>query len=102
MGKKEFDCGIIVSTMIPAVRIRVAEILDSKYGYTQKDIADKLGVVQVAVSKYLNKKYSKAVEKMKENLSAKIEKDKLVENIIKSSNSDEVNYKIERFCENAV
>ena len=99
MDSGELNCKRIVSSMIPAVRIRVAEVLNSKYGYKQKEIAAKLGVVQVAVSKYLNKKYSESVEQEKEELSDRIEKEGLVDAIIKCKDSNEVNYRIERFCE---
>ena len=99
MESEELNCKRIVSSMIPAVRIRIAEVLDSRYGYKQKDIAAKLGVVQVAVSKYLNKKYSKAVEREKEELKDRIEKEGLVDAIIKCNDPNEVNYRIERFCE---
>ncbi len=62
MNKMDQECGIITKTILPAIRASVAQAMVSEYGYTQEKVAKELGVVQVAVSKYLNKKYSKEVK----------------------------------------
>ncbi len=62
MNKMDQECGIITKTILPAIRASVAQAMAKEYGYTQEKIAQELGVVQVAVSKYLNKKYSKEVK----------------------------------------
>ena len=50
----EMDCISITKVILPAVRVNIAKQLDKKYGLSQKEIAQRLGVAQVAVSKYLN------------------------------------------------
>ena len=56
---------------MPAIRAAVAEELSNEYNYTQEEIASSLGIVQVAVSKYLNKKYSSKIAKLKNYIKEK-------------------------------
>ncbi len=65
------ECATIIKFILPAVRATVAQTMNSEYGWTQEKIAKELGVVQVAVSKYLNKKYSKDVQKIVEDIKNK-------------------------------
>lgn len=67
----EQECATITKTILPAVRAVVAQRMNNEYGWTQDKIAKELGVVQVAVSKYLNKKYSKDVSKIVDNIKSK-------------------------------
>ena len=60
----EMDCISITKVILPAVRVNIAKQLDKKYGLSQKEIAQRLGVAQVAVSKYLNGNYSGALKKV--------------------------------------
>ena len=48
--------------IVPAARIVIARQLKERYNMTESSIAAVLGVAQAAVSKYLNKPPSKAVE----------------------------------------
>lgn len=58
-------CISITKLVLPAIRASVADIMSNEYNYGQKEIALKLGVVQVSVSKYLNRKYSSEIGKIK-------------------------------------
>jgi len=59
------SCEQALRLTIPAVRIAVAKTL-ADHGMQQKEIANALGVVQPAVSKYLNHKYSSKVAKIEQ------------------------------------
>ncbi|MGC8538770.1 MAG: transcriptional regulator [Candidatus Micrarchaeia archaeon] len=60
----EPKCDKITKIILPAIRAALASEL-SRRGYTQQQIAGMIGVAQVAVSKYLNGKYSKKIENTK-------------------------------------
>lgn len=60
----EMECNNITRFVLPAIRINIAQQLGRKYKLNQKEIAGKLGVAQVAVSKYLNGNYSESVRKI--------------------------------------
>lgn len=47
-------CRKISKEILPAVRASVAQTMISECNYRQREIAEKLGVVQVSVSKYLH------------------------------------------------
>jgi predicted transcriptional regulator len=47
--------------IVPAIRLAIAKELKERYGMTESNIAQILGVAQAAVSKYLNKKCSFSV-----------------------------------------
>ena len=51
----KFPCEIIVWKVLPAIRARLACEL-AKQGLPQKEIAQKLGITEAAVSQYINKK----------------------------------------------
>ncbi len=95
----EPECRTITSEMIPAVRAYLAEAMSSRYKLRQQEIAKRLGMTQVAVSKYINMKYSPAVAKAKAEVAKQIAHTHFVKEIMKSRNPDEVNRRIERFCE---
>jgi predicted transcriptional regulator len=52
----EPECRSIAREMIPAVRAYLADVMYTKYHYKQQEIANRLGLAQVAVSKYINMK----------------------------------------------
>ncbi len=62
------ECGSLTRDLLPAVRAYTAEQLSRKYNLTQTEIAMRLGIAQVAVSKYLNGKYSSKVKSMKDRI----------------------------------
>ncbi len=62
----EFECNRISKMILTAVRASVAQRMSKRYKYKQQEIAMILGIAQVAVSKYLNCKYSKSVAEIKE------------------------------------
>ena len=85
---------------MPAIRAAVAEELSSKYNYTQEGIASSLGIVQVAVSKYLNKKYSNKIAKLKNYIKEKGLADDIVKSIIDKQEKEKIENKINLLCEN--
>jgi predicted transcriptional regulator len=85
---------------LPAIRAAVAEELSSKYNYTQEEIASSLGIVQVAVSKYLNKKYSSKIAKLKNYIKEKGLAEDIVKSIIDKQEKEKIENKINLLCEN--
>jgi len=85
---------------LPAIRAAVAEELSSKYNYTQEEIASSLGIVQVAVSKYLNKRYSSKIAKLKNYIKEKGLADDIVKSIIDKQEKEKIENKINLLCEN--
>ena len=49
-------CEVIVRYYLPAMRYRIANELMERYGWTQVEVSDKLGITQAAVSKYMSGK----------------------------------------------
>ena len=98
----EPECRALTSELIPAVRAYLAQQMRRRYGMTQQEIAKKLGIAQVAVSKYVNLRYSTAVARATVDISKQIDEAGFVEKIIKSKSPDEANHEIERFCERQV
>lgn len=96
----ELQCKKITKFVLPAVRAAVAEELKEKYNYTQEEIANALGVVQVAVSKYLNKRYSKKIEEIKEYIKSKALADEIVKSIVNKEEKEKIENKINLLCEN--
>jgi len=85
---------------LPAIRAAVAEELSNEYNYTQEEIASSLGIVQVAVSKYLNKKYSSKIAKLKDYIKEKGLADDIVKSIIEKQEKEKIENKINLLCEN--
>ena len=54
--------------IVPAARLLIAKQLKERYNMSETDIAAVIGVAQAAVSKYLNGKYSKTVERISREL----------------------------------
>jgi len=59
-----------------------------------------LGIVQVAVSKYLNKRYSSKIAKLKDYIKEKGLIDDIVKSIIEKQEKEKIENKINLLCEN--
>lgn len=93
----ELECSSITRFVLPAVRASVAEKMRKKYSYNQQEIADILGIAQVAVSKYVNGRYSNHVAEIKRYITA----NRLDSDVIKyarESNSEKVGKAINELC----
>ncbi|MEM3839005.1 MAG: helix-turn-helix domain-containing protein [Candidatus Micrarchaeaceae archaeon] len=97
----EPECRAIANELMPAVRVILANQMKKKYRMTQQEIANKLGIAQVAVSKYINGNYSKAVARAAKRISKQMPEE-LVARIARSSDMEQVNRIIEKFCESQV
>jgi hypothetical protein len=49
-------CEIIVWNVVPIIRKEIAKNLIKNYGFTQRKTADKLGITEAAVSRYVSGK----------------------------------------------
>ncbi|NVM55654.1 MAG: helix-turn-helix domain-containing protein [Candidatus Helarchaeota archaeon] len=50
----QFPCEILVKNILPAIRAIMVKELNEKYGKSQKEIANLLGITQPSVSYYLH------------------------------------------------
>ncbi len=91
-------CIEITKDVLPAVRAAIAERLSREYNYRQIDIAKKLGVAQVAVSKYLNSRYSKRVAKIKEFVVEKGMLNNIIKEILKGEEQKRISKDIDEVC----
>jgi len=66
-------CEVMAKQIIPAVRVKVTKKLYKDHNFNQEEIAEKLGITQAAISKYLSGKYTEDIKKL--------EKDRIVEKI---------------------
>lgn len=94
----EPECRNISKTILPAVRASVSEILDKEYRYRQKEIAEKIGVVQVAVSKYLNSRYSAEIGRLREHVLKNGLARGIVSKIVEGRPTEEISFEIDRVC----
>lgn len=102
IAMKKPECKDIIKVVLPAVRASVAETMREKYRYSQEEIAQKLGVVQVAVSKYLHKRYSAEISKMKAYVTEHGLTEGIVSEIVKGGSRQEVDAEIDRLCDRLV
>ncbi len=93
----EFECSRISKTILTAVRASVAQRMSERYKYKQHEIARILGIAQVAVSKYLNCKYSKSVAEIKERIDSGGLDGEVIGYALKDDSSM-VNKSIEELC----
>ncbi|MDE1873795.1 MAG: helix-turn-helix domain-containing protein [Candidatus Micrarchaeota archaeon] len=96
------ECKNIVRSVLPAVRASVATAMHERYGYSQKAIAERLGVVQVAVSKYLRGKYSKDITRLKGYITRNRLSDSIVEKIAKGESRQQIDSDIDALCDRLV
>ena len=57
--------------IVPAARLLLIKELKKRYNMKEKDIADRLGIAQAAVSKYLNNKCSEKITRIASKIDAK-------------------------------
>lgn len=96
------ECKSIVRVILPAVRASIAETMRSDFGYNQEQIAAKLGVVQVAVSKYLRGRYSKQIADAKKYISKQRLTDSIVKGITSGYSRQQIDTAIDDLCERLV
>ncbi|MDE1855211.1 MAG: transcriptional regulator [Candidatus Micrarchaeota archaeon] len=96
------ECKEIVRSVLPAVRASVASTMHDRYGYSQEAIADKLGVVQVAVSKYLRSKYSREISHLKGYIIKNKLSDSIVEKIVRGGTRQQIDSAIDALCDKLI
>ncbi len=94
----EPECKRIGRSVLPAVRASVAELMHNRYKWRQERIAEGLGVVQVAVSKYLNGRYSKEVLKVRNYIRKMKLGDKIAAELADGKRSSVVHGEMDRLC----
>lgn len=92
------ECRSISKVILPAIRASIAEIMSREHRYKQKEIADKLGVVQVAISKYLNGRYSSEIERLKGEILKKGLSRDIASGIAEGKPSSEIGREIDSLC----
>ena len=64
----QFPCEILVKNILPAIKAIMVKELHEKYGNSQKEIANLLGITQPSVSYYLHgERGGKAIDIIREN-----------------------------------
>lgn len=96
------ECKKIIKFILPAVRASVAEVMRERYGYKERDIAEKLGVVQVAVSKYLHSRYSEEISRLKERIIERKLNDGVISNIVEGKGRREIDRSIDDLCDRLI
>jgi predicted transcriptional regulator len=92
------ECRKISKEILPAVRASIAQTMFSEHNYCQREIGDKLGVVQVSVSKYINKKYSKEIGEIVGYIESNRLNRKIVQSIISGEPKEEIVSEIDKLC----
>lgn len=98
MLQMELECGRITRFILPAVRASIAEKLNTTRRYRQAEIAERLGIVQVAVSKYINGRYSSEVARIKQYIESKGLAKGIVEQIEKGESKERISMGIDELC----
>ena len=70
-----------------------------KYDYKQEEVAAKLGVVQVAVSKYLNNRYSEGIDCVKSHIIKTGLNEGVIERILGGGTREEIDREIDALCD---
>ncbi len=96
------ECKDIVNVILPAVRASIAETMRKKYGYKQEEIARHIGVVQVAVSKYLGGKHSEEIESLKNYIIEHKLNEEIVRKLVAGGPSKITDTEIDALCEKLV
>ncbi len=91
-------CLNISKVILPAVRISIARQLDGRYDLRQREIASKLGVAQVAVSKYLNGNYSESLKRTVDSIEKSGIVDSAVTKLVKMKSAEEVDVVVSELC----
>lgn len=87
---------------IPAVRIAVAKELRKNHRISEHDIAVCLGIAQAAISKYLNGRYSKNVEKVVSAIESKGMQHRVVKEILSKGKEANVSKAIDEVASRAI
>ncbi|MGI0141376.1 MAG: hypothetical protein ACREBF_01850 [Candidatus Micrarchaeales archaeon] len=95
---EELLCRTVTKLVLPAIRVAIAEELSKEHHYTQDKIADKIGIVQVGVGKYLNGKYSSEIREIKEYIEMEGLAQPIINKIIKGSTLKETEREIDKLC----
>ena len=93
------ECKDIVKVILPAVRASLAANMHDRYGYKQKQIAEKLGVVQVAVSKYLSGRHSQEITRIRDYIAQHKLNDAVVDKIVKENDRHQIDSAIDQLCD---
>ncbi len=99
---EDLECKSIVRVMLPAVRASIAESMHANFGYNQEEIAAKLGVVQVAVSKYLRGRYSRQIASAKKYIAKRKLADSIIKGIASGYSRQQIDRAIDELCERLV
>lgn len=60
-------CEAVLKGFLPGMKASVSKLLVNEYGFSQTEAAEKLGLTQAAVSKYLSGDYSNEIKKLERN-----------------------------------
>jgi predicted transcriptional regulator len=93
------ECKRITKVILPAIRASVAEIMCRRYDYNQAEVAAKLGIVQVAVSKYLNNRCSEGIGSVKEYIIKARLNEGIIERILGGGTREEIDREIDALCD---
>ena len=74
----------VMAKLLPSLRAAVAKELRRRYGFSQHDIAKKLGVTQGAVSQYLKKRRGKEITSLEIKRAVK----EIADAVVKGSDFD--------------
>ncbi len=96
------ECKRITKVILPAIRASVAEIMCRKYDYRQGEVAAKLGVVQVAISKYLNNRCSRSMDSVKSHILKSRLNEGIIEKILGGGTREEIDREIDALCDSLV
>jgi predicted transcriptional regulator len=91
-------CRRITSEILPAVRASIAEAMHKRYSYSESDIAKSLGIVQVAVSKYLNSNYSAKTKMVKDYIIKNRLNEDILSSIVNRKSKEDTNAMIYALC----
>lgn len=97
--KTKFFCEVMLNEILPAVRAIMANRLINFYGFTQSEVAKRLGLTQPAISQYKNGLRGKKIQKILYNKRIIRYLNSLCDEVI-SSNID-INLKICEICNEA-
>jgi len=92
-------CEVVVSNVLPAMRALIANKLLNKYGLTQKEAAELLGLTQPALSQYVQESRGFKTKLLKENPKIMKMIDDLAEDIASGKNDPkEMQFRICEIC----
>ncbi len=91
-------CREITSVILPAIRASIALKLKNEHGFTQQEIAKKLGIAQAAVNKYLKGNCSKKVSEMRTYIAKAGLSDPIVDEIANGASPEKISDSIDRLC----